>query len=48
MYTPSMFWIKNKENMYTFYYIKVRFKGVLIALTCLPDDFTAVVRGIVA
>ena len=38
----SMFWSKNKKNRYTpaypsFYYIKVEFKGVFIALTCFPD-----------
>ena len=42
-YPQSMFWSKNKKNMYTpanpiFFYIKVGFKGVFIARTCFPDE----------
>ena len=37
-YPQSMFWSKIKKNRYTFYYIKVRFKGVFIAQTCFPDE----------
>ena len=41
-YPQSMFCIKNKKIRYTasspsFFYIKVRFKGVFIARTCFPD-----------
>ena len=40
-YPQSMFWSKNNRYMYTpanpFYYIKVGFKGVFIALTNFPD-----------
>ena len=36
-----MFWSKNKKKVYPcipqFYYIKVGFKGVYIALTCFPN-----------
>ena len=41
-YPQSMFWSKNKKNMYTrvnptFFYIKVGCKGVFITRTCYPD-----------
>ena len=41
-YPQSMFWSKNKKNMYTpaypsFAYIKVGFEGVYITQTCFPD-----------
>ena len=36
-YPQSMFWIKNKKNRCTTYYIKVGFRGVFIARTCFPD-----------
>ena len=43
-YPQSMFWSKNKKNMYTpanpiFFYIKVGFKGVYISQTCFPDEY---------
>ena len=42
-YPQSMFWSKNKKNRYTpanpsFFYIKVRFKGVYITRTCFHDE----------
>ena len=42
-YPQSMFWSKNKKNMYTptyptlFYYMKVGYKGVFMMRTCFPD-----------
>ena len=40
-YPQSMFWSKNKKNMYTrvnpTFYIKVGCKGVFITRTCYPD-----------
>ena len=41
-YPQSMFWSKNMKNTYTpvnpsFFYIKVRYKGVYILRTCFPD-----------
>ena len=42
-YPQSMFWSKNKKKMYSpanpsFFYIKVRIKGVYILRTCFPDE----------
>ena len=41
-YPQSMFWSKNKKNMYTrvnptFFYIKVGCSGVFSTRTCYPD-----------
>ena len=41
-YPLSMFWIKKIREICIpqFYYIKVGFKGVYIARTCFPDEFS--------
>ena len=40
MYTQSIFWSKNKKNVYPsippFCYIKMGFKGVYVSRTCFP------------
>ena len=40
-YPQSIFWIENKKNRYTPaypIYVKVRYKVIFIARTCLPDE----------
>ena len=49
-YPQSMFWSKNKKNMFTrvnptFFYINVGCKGVFITRTCYPDDMHLHVRS---
>ena len=45
-YPQSVFWSKNKKIgmpcIPQFYYINVGFKGVFIARTCFPDEYTFV------